>query len=174
VWLWLCAAALAHPYDSLYFGHLLQVRVDEGRVLVGYTLELPAGNVRRERRDWERAGRKPEDWLPAKATELASGIDLRVDGASVLPKVEVVSTKEDTKFVEVQLLLESPLSADQPHLVEVGNANHPEEQAFFRDEAWVARPWAVTATSLVETPEGRSRRSHHGKWRAGRPPAGSS
>jgi hypothetical protein len=167
VWWLFAAVAAAHPYDTLYFGHLVQLRVHEDRVLVGYTAEIPAGYVRRERLDWERSGKAPDAWLAAKQAELRSGLDVRIDGVTVPVTAEVVEVKEDTRFLEVQLVLEAPL-ADGPHRIEVGNANYPEELSFHRAEAWVARPWTVTATSLVEPAggdAGPAGRVHHGKWR---------
>lgn len=167
------ATAAAHPFDSRFTGHQLEVALEPGTVRVAYVVEVPTEAALRDFARFVEGVEAPGAEEQAAYTqrtldELTSGLTLRVDGeaasATAVP-VEEPSGVGDHRFIVYRLQLEAPLP-ETARSVQVVNANLPGERALFFDEVWVHDAFVVDASDLVEVADGAVSRDRAGQWRA--------
>lgn len=158
MWLALVGAALAHPFHNSFYGHELTLTVGVDAIRVEYRADIPTRDLWREVREVERKGLPTDTFAATRTAELRNGLSIAVDGARPA-LVEVVGDppEVDERFARLHVVATAPIDPAVPHHIEIGNANAPEQIAYHRTTAHVARPWAVTATSI---PPGKN-----GEWR---------
>lgn len=150
----LTVAALAHPFDNSFYGHDLTLTVAPDALTLDYTAEIPTRDLMSELRAAERTGRGAT-FEADKVGELVGGLSLTVDGVRpALVESSRPASVVESRFTRIAVRLQAPLSV-APHRIELGNANAPEQVAYFRTAVAVARPWTVTAIS--RDPHGRVR-----------------
>ncbi|MEC8422194.1 MAG: hypothetical protein VX000_00380 [Myxococcota bacterium] len=166
--------ARAHPFDASFYGHQLEVALEDGELRVAYLVEVPTvdalADLQLFLQDVDSPGAAHQAAYTARVLdELEDGLQVRLDGERIaLARKESAAPSGvgDRRFITFRLQLEGAVHPDARTL-HVVNANFPGERALFSRQAWVDDTIRVHDTDLVALQDGRVVRDDSGRWLGG-------
>jgi len=135
-------SAAAHPFGDRYAAQRLDVRVDRAGVDVGYIADVPLPLLP------TRGGAGDSD---AMLTELATGLTITVDGASVPTQVTHSAQRMDLVSMNarvLELVLRADVDLTGSHTVEITNGNIPAVPCYHFADVQLAPSMRATRSSL--------------------------
>lgn len=136
------ATADAHPFGDRYAAQRMDVRLDRAGVDVGYIADVPIPLLP------SHAGAADPDAMLA---ELASGLTITVDGASVPSRVTHSAQRMDLVSMNarvLELVLRADVDLTGAHTVEITNGNIPAVPCYHFADVQIAPSLRVTKSSL--------------------------